>query len=136
MKTFSLFLKSSFFAFALFLVSCNSSGGETVIEKPEVIADASSFLAIEGMMCVKGCVGTITKNLQSTPGVGEFDIQFEEGTATIAYDSKQITEDEIIAKISTIADGAYKAYVVNFNGENNPLDSEELVEEVSEISAE
>lgn len=133
MKTFFLFLKSTFLVFALFLASCNSSGGETAVEKPEVIADASTYIAIEGMMCVKGCVGTITKSLQNTIGVGEFEIQFEEGTATIAYDSKQISEEEIIAKISSIADGAYVAYLVNSNIEDNiEPNVEEVTEEVAE----
>lgn len=115
----------SLFAFT----ACNSS--ESAEVKPEVVANASTELAIEGMMCVKGCVGAITSSLKKTHGVGEFEIFFEEGRALINYDSEQISEEEIIAKIHSIADGAYKAYPFeNVSDEAGEVLEEELLEEV------
>jgi copper chaperone CopZ len=128
-KIFSILLSASLFSLA-FLSSCNSSGGEAEVTKPEVFADSSTDLAIEGMMCIKGCVGIITSTLKKTHGVGEFEIFFEEGRALIAYDSKQITESEIIDVIQSIADGAYVAYP--YVNEAEETEEAEEVEEVTE----
>ena len=95
----------------LIFTACNSSGGEKAeVEKPAVEADAETKLAVEGMMCMKGCVGLITKKLDKMHGVGDFEINFDEAYAEINYDSKQVSEGDIIAMINSLADEAYKAY--------------------------
>lgn len=128
----SLFVSLSLlFSFALMFTSCNSSSSEEVVEKPEVVADSSTELTIEGMMCIKGCVGIITSTLNKTHGVGEFEINFDESKAVISYDSKQISEQGIIDVIQSIADGAYKAYPVNTDAaepETEEIETEETAE--------
>lgn len=131
--------KSLFASFSLLfflvgmLTSCNSSNVEEVVEKPEVVADSSTELTIEGMMCIKGCVGIISSTLNKTPGVGEFEIDFDTSKAKIAYDSKQISEQGIIDVIQSIADGAYKAYPVNAESVEPEIEEAET-EETAEVA--
>lgn len=73
------------------------------------MADASVDLAIDGMTCIKGCVGAINGKMAETDGVKSCDIDFEAGKATIAYNSEVTSPDEIMATIGSIADGAYTA---------------------------
>lgn len=126
MKNLLKILPILLFSFA-FTTACNSSSSEEKIEKPEVVADSETKLAIEGMMCVKGCVGLITKELNKMPGVGEFEINFDEAYAEIDYDSKQVSESEIIAMINSLADESYNA---------SPFNDEEPEDEDFEIEVE
>jgi copper chaperone CopZ len=122
-----------------FTTSCGSSANEEKVEKPEVVADSETKLAIEGMMCEKGCVGLISKELTKMTGVGEFDINFEEASAEIEYDSKQTNVEEIISMIEGLADHSYKASIFEevqeMEMEEVPA-SEETEESLSETTEE
>lgn len=74
-------------------------------------ANSESQLKIDGMMCSKGCKGAIEACLNEKEGVTEASVNFEEGTATIAFDNEAISEDEIIEAINTLNEGAYSASV-------------------------
>lgn len=139
MKNLLKILPILLFSFA-FTTACNSSSSEEAEEKPEVIADSETKLAIEGMMCVKGCVGLITKELKKMSGVGEFEINFDEAYAEIDYDSKQVSVEEIILMIDGLADHSYSASIFEeketsdeeMNQDSEEIESEESQEEKTE----
>lgn len=121
-------------------IACNSTPSEDKVEKAEVVADSETKLAIEGMMCVKGCVGLISKELNKMPGVGEFEINFDEAFAEIEYDSKQTSVEEIILMIDGLADHSYSASIFEeketsdeeMNQDSEEIESEESQEEKTE----
>lgn len=91
--------------FLSILFSCSSSS----IEIPaELVKNEQVEMSIDGMMCSKGCVGTINKNLQGLNGVVEFEVVFEEKKATVKYDNRVINNDEVIKTIEGIHNGMYK----------------------------
>lgn len=128
-------------AFSL-LVSCNNScekpGEEEVVVNADVIADSESKLALEGMVCSMGCVSAIQNELRSTNGVAFAEVNYDESFATIKYDSKLVSEAELIAAIEGIGDHSYKAKVYDESAEVllDSADAElhetlEVLEEVS-----
>ncbi len=117
-------------SFTFALVSCGESEGgeeeETTEESteeesaeatseeaaPMFTANAECNISIEGMMCSKGCKSAIEAQLNDTEGVEIAEVNFEEGTAVIAYDDQLITEDAIIESVNTLNEGAYSATVI------------------------
>lgn len=93
------------------LSSCSSANKEeaSVNINENVVADASTKLAVEGMVCSMGCVAAIEDKLNSTLGVSGAKVSYEGGFAEIDYDSKLVSEDELIAAIGSIGDHAYSA---------------------------
>ena len=100
---------------SLFLLSaCQQSGthedaAEEVSVNENVVADAESKLALEGMVCSMGCVSAIQNELRATPGVAFAAVNYEESFASIKYDSKLVSEEELIAAIEGIGDHSYSA---------------------------
>ncbi len=79
------------------------------VEKAPVVANATSTLDVEGMTCEMGCKAAIEKHLNNTRGVAKCEVDFDNALAVVEYDNTQITEDEIIAEIGSIANEAYSA---------------------------
>ena len=131
MKVLANILLITFLSFTI-TTSCTSSSEEAKVEKPAVEADSETKLAIEGMMCMKGCVGLISKSLTAMHGVGEFDINFDEAYAEINYDSKQVSESEIIAMINKLADESYKASPYSESEDEEDDEETEIEVEVGE----
>ena len=105
-----------FLAVLILVISCQSSPTDnststTVVEEEivEVVANAETSLKVEGMMCEVGCVGTIEKALYATAGVSSCDIDFENATALVRFDSTQIATAEIVDVINGLAEGHYTA---------------------------
>lgn len=98
---------------------------EEVVEKEAVIADASVTMKIDGMVCSKGCVSAIQNGLAAMPGIGNCVVDYENKTATITYDSKQVSSEEMPSKLATIYDGQYVGVVVDEAAESV---QEEVVE--------
>lgn len=127
-------------AFGL-LVSCNNSsenpGGEEVVVNADVVADSESKLALEGMVCSMGCVSAIQNELRSTNGVAFAEVNYEESFATIKYDSKLVSEAELIAAIEGIGDHSYKAMVYNETHEevldSSDVELQETLEALEEV---
>ena len=63
---------------------------------------------IEGMVCAMGCAATIQEEVISIPGVAVSEVDYEATKAHFEFDAAIVTEDEIIAKIESVADGQYK----------------------------
>lgn len=139
-------MKSSIlFVFVLVLstvvVSCsNQNTEEPSIENTEVATNAEVALKIDGMTCIKGCVGAINAKMAKTEGVGSCDIDFEASKAVVTYDDEVISTEDIIAEIGTIADGAYKAEVwaeaeLEEDGEQGDGDTEDLESNTADTEA-
>ncbi len=112
-----------FLAFLAFN-SCSNSQSEALVEEvsvnEDVVADAKSHLAIEGMVCSMGCVSAIQDKLRSTLGVASAVVNYDESYATIEYDSKLVNEGELIAAVGSIGDHSYSAL---------PFEDDETAEE-------
>jgi copper chaperone CopZ len=63
---------------------------------------------IEGMVCAMGCAATIQEEVINMPGVAVSEVDYEAVKAHFEFDSEIVSEDEIIAKIESIADEQYK----------------------------
>lgn len=93
------------------IYSCSSSAEEAIkSEKTEinseniVVADYS----IEGMVCAMGCAKTIQDEVAAMNGVASCEVNYEEQKAHVEYDGSQLSENEVITLIETLADGKYK----------------------------
>jgi periplasmic mercuric ion binding protein len=82
------------------------------IEKSAVIANASVQLAIEGMVCSKGCAGTIEKELASQSGIEACIVNFDEATAEVRFDSTQVSKETIRSLVAEIGEGTYSASIL------------------------
>lgn len=119
---------------AFLLSACNSdsskANAEEVTVNSDVVADAETKLAVEGMVCSMGCVSAIQNELRSLNGVATAEVNYEESYATITFDSKLVNESDLIAAIGAIGDNAYSAKA--FNGEDDE-EMEEMIEVLEEV---
>jgi len=120
----------------LFTISCGSShdhhaedNTEEVVVNENVVADAESNFKVEGMVCAMGCAAVIQEELGKVNGVAFAEVNFEKELATIKYDSKLVSEADLIAAIENVGDDLYTATKVE--GETENLDAE--VEETSDV---
>lgn len=105
-----------------------SNNSEEAVVNKDVVADSGVKLKVEGMVCAMGCAAVIEEELGHLNGVAFAKVNFEEELASIEYDSKLISEEELIAAIEGVGDHLYTATKV----EDAPnLDPE--VEEVSDV---
>jgi len=111
MKYLSLVILSVFF-----LSACQQSSEQAVAEvlvNENVVADAETKLALDGMVCAMGCVSAIQNQLLATPGVAFAAVNYDESFATIKFDSKLVNEEALIASIESIGDHSYSAKKYN-----------------------
>jgi len=111
-------MKKLIFILPLILLSCNSENSdvstkieEVEIAKKDIKADVEIKIEIEGMTCVMGCVTTIKNKVNRMKGVTSFEMDFDtERTsdyATIQFDSRLLSSDDIKHTIEEIAQGIY-----------------------------
>lgn len=115
------------FSLLVFASSCENSSSATTetadnteITYADAVADGNeklvASLAIDGMSCEMMCGGKIAKTLKELEGVKDVEIDFTEidkqSFAIVEYDSKVISEKEMIAAVNAIADGIYKVKAV------------------------
>lgn len=114
---------------ATIISSCGSSAEST--EKASVEVSAENLMvadyAIEGMVCAMGCAATIQKDVADLSGVVNANVDYEAGKAHFEFDKTVISENEIISKIESIADGQYK--VNEWGGKELETEEVELSEE-------
>ncbi len=53
-------------------------------------------LNVSGMTCEKGCANRIENSIYKKKGVKECDVNFDKKVATIVYDEKKITKEELV----------------------------------------
>ncbi|MFN3917498.1 MAG: heavy-metal-associated domain-containing protein [Flavobacteriales bacterium] len=97
MRTFTYLLVS--LLLTTLINSCSSVNTE---------ANKEAVLKIKGMTCQMGCANTIQARLQKIVGVSFAEVDFENETATVRFNSSVTDIKEIKATVSTLADGAYK----------------------------
>jgi copper chaperone CopZ len=106
-----------FFA-ALLLLACNDAPKSSAAEQTTEIvhltasgpkAKTSANIQIDGMMCEIACGGKIKKELYELEGVSKAEIAYHDGDeadfAVVEYDPEVLSESELIASITSIADG-------------------------------
>lgn len=98
-----------FLSSVLIMSACGSSDNN-VTEKNEISAEnlVVADFAIDGMVCAVGCAKTIEEEIGALSGVAVSEVDYESGKAHFEYDKSQLTEQDIITKIHTLADGQYK----------------------------
>ena len=89
---------------------------EVIIAKKDIKADAKVKIEIEGMTCEMGCVSTIRNHITQMKGVTKFEMDFttERKTdfATVEFDSRLLSSDDMVTEIESIAQGIYKVVKV------------------------
>ena len=70
-------------------------------------------IQVEGMSCSHSCAPFIQKKLINTEGVLDAKVSFENKLAKVVINANEISKEEIIAKIETIADSSYKTGFVD-----------------------
>ena len=82
-------------------------------------------IQVKGMSCSRSCAPFIQKKLINIEGVIDAKVSFENKLAKVVINANEISKEEIIKKIETIADSSYKTGVViekKLEG-SNPEDS-------------
>jgi len=59
---------------------------------------ATVTLQVSGMTC-QGCVRSVTRVLQSVPGVSQAEVALENGQATVSFDPAEVSIDMLKAAI-------------------------------------
>ncbi|MDR0716706.1 MAG: heavy-metal-associated domain-containing protein [Azoarcus sp.] len=62
-------------------------------------------IKVRGMTC-NGCVGNVTKVLESLPGVNGAEVSLERETATVSYDPERV---EVAAMRQAVEDAGFDA---------------------------
>jgi copper chaperone len=58
----------------------------------------SVTMKVDGMTCM-GCVGSVTRVLQAVTGVGKVDVSLEKAQASIEFDPKLASRDQLRAAV-------------------------------------
>jgi len=99
-------------AIAVSVAACggNENANNENVETSEVSSGEVQVVdyAVEGMVCAMGCAATIQKDVAGMEGVIVADVDYEAEKAHFEFDPAITSEEEIKAKIATIADGQYK----------------------------
>ncbi len=104
--------------FATLLLACNDAPKPSAADQTTEIvhltasgpkAKTSANIQIEGMMCEIACGGKIKKELYALEGVSKAEIAYHDGDeadfAVVEYDPEVLSESDLIASITSIADG-------------------------------
>jgi copper chaperone CopZ len=59
-------------------------------------------MSIEGMVCAVGCAAVIEKNLNQTVGIKEAKVDFETKKATLIFDAKVLSPNEVTQVVRNI----------------------------------
>lgn len=106
------------FLFGLMAISC-SSDKKMETDNDLTTANAEAKISIEGMTCEKGCAATIEKKLNSTFGIANATVNFEDNTAIVQFDNERISDDEIEEVIESINEGQYDADITDVKASKN-----------------
>lgn len=74
----------------------------------QAVQKSSLSIEVDGMSCSHSCAPYIQKKLSKTEGVLEAKVSFENKSAEVIINSNEVSKEEIIKKIETIANGQYK----------------------------
>lgn len=112
--------KKSFLVLALaglLFTSCKQTATAPATETPNAEAKTTAAVGkvetasftIEGMSCAVMCASKIQKELANTSGVQKATVDFETKTATVEYDSAQLTPEKLVETVEAVNGGdSYK----------------------------
>jgi Cu+-exporting ATPase len=110
-------MKNLIFAIPFLLFACGNDtevikqDAEIIIAKEDIKTDKKIELEIEGMTCEMGCVSTIRNRVNQMKGSTNFEMDFdtERATdfATVSFDSRALSAEDIKTEIQSIAQGLY-----------------------------
>lgn len=112
-KLFSGFVLASAL---FFFLACGSSTSKEAQSGISLIAEenkATLHLAVEGMVCAKGCAKGIEKELNTVQGIGDCKVDFEAGIAKVVYDKTKLNSEDIMAIIEDMNDGQYTVSIAS-----------------------
>ena len=110
---------------SLSILLITSSCDINKIDENHIVNNRSCSIAIEGMMCEKGCKTTIQNKLSEMEGVIHCEVDYDLRQAFITYDGNKVSAQDFITKINSIADGLYKAILIEDKDiENAPVEME------------
>lgn len=61
----------------------------------------TATLSVQGMTCA-GCVRSVQRKLEATPGVRKASVSLESSSATVEYDSGKVRPDALAAAVSSL----------------------------------
>ena len=110
-------MKNLIFAIPFLLFACGTDSetikaeSEIVIAKEDIKADSKIQIEIGGMTCEMGCVSTIRNRVTQMKGSTEFAMDFDKERvtdfATVSFDSRLLSANDIKTEIESIAQGLY-----------------------------
>ena len=68
-----------------------------------------SYFNIYGLNCPR-CADRVQMALSRTPGVSTVIVEFPDGLAEVAYDSKRVTVDALVQAVQAAGDGGHHNY--------------------------
>jgi copper chaperone len=84
------------------MTACNATKTtpETEAETPAATAEGKTVvITVAGMTC-GGCSDKVTQALKSTEGINSADVSYKAGNATIRYEAKTTTPDQLVQVIT------------------------------------
>ncbi len=110
-------MKNLIFALPILFFACTNNS-ENAKNTPYVVSsndnirtDSKAQFEIKGMTCEMGCVSTIRNRVTQMKGSTSFEMDFnterETDFATITFDSRLLSSDDIKTEIESIAQGLY-----------------------------
>lgn len=103
MKT--IFPSSILILLLTLFLACSGNSSKNDFSKNQKTEEKSVKIAIEGMSCMS-CVANVKKNLSSIDGVKEVKVSLQDKNATVKYDPKKVTIEQLKNTINKIG---YKA---------------------------
>jgi copper chaperone CopZ len=131
-RTFALALMAS----AAFFVGCGEvstkpgSEEEAAVEMMSVEdMEQPTKLAvkIDGMMCPSGCAAAIQKECGKLAGMGESDVNYDEGKGYFTFDASKLTQADVISCIENTNGGDH--YTVTIVEEDAEVETDEATNE-------
>lgn len=107
-------------------------GESGFVENSSVFANTVASLEIEGMHCEMACGGKIEESLNSMSGVASCDIDFDNKMATVKFDNKVVTKDEMVDIIQNLNSGQFKVVATDLKSVDG---NDEVMGSSSESSA-
>jgi len=114
--------------------ACSSAEEQNDVANTEINSEniIVADYAIDGMVCAMGCAKTIQDEVAGMEGVANCEVNYEEKTAHIEFDGGQLSENDVIAKIESLADGKYKVNELGSNEANEETLKEVEVDNIEE----
>lgn len=133
-------LSIAMMASAAFFVGCgevstnSGSEEETAVEMmrvDEMETPTKLAVKIEGMTCPSGCAAAIQKDCGHLTGMGESNVNFDEGMGYFTFDASKLTQEDVISCIEkTNGGGHYTVTIVEEGETEEPATDEEVEGEV------